>query len=151
MRVSESNGPEMSEAEAREYVEKMRSAPAEQIVADVIFSVLNAAQVKLGRRDARLFIDLSGTVLDQVRGEISDDLAKQVDAVLGQLRLGQVQAEAQVAASGKDEPNDLDHAPTPPSATADRPVAPAAKPAAQPQPQSGPASQSKLWVPGRDF
>lgn len=128
-------------------MEKLRSAPAEQIVADVIFSVLNAAQVKLGRRDARLFIDLSGSILDHVRGQVSDDLVKQVDGVLGQLRLGQVQAEAQVTASGRDEPNDLDHAPSRPGGSASPP---SAKPAAQPSPPTGQAP-SKLWVPGRDF
>ncbi len=36
----------------REQMRRMRSLPVEQIVADVLFNQLNAAQVKLGRRDA---------------------------------------------------------------------------------------------------
>jgi hypothetical protein len=38
--------------DAREYARRLRSLPVDQIVADVLFSLLDAAQVKLGRRDA---------------------------------------------------------------------------------------------------
>lgn len=130
---SQQESPGVTEAEAREYLKQLRAAPAEQIVQEVLFTVLNAAQVKLGRRDARLFIDLAGVTVEQVRGHVSEELTKQVDQALAQLRLGQVDAERSVA----EEPNDLDRTPTAPSA---RPAADA------PQP---PSSASKLWVPGR--
>lgn len=127
-----------SEDEVREYLEQLRSAPAEQVVADIIFGLVNASQAKLGRRDARLLIDLTSTVLDQARAHLSADLVGEVDQVLGQLRLAQVQAESRVSAANRPEPNDLAEMPVPQS------------PAAQQQPNQQPA-QSKLWIPGRDF
>lgn len=122
----------------REYMEKLRAAPVEQVVTDVIAALLNAAQVKLGRRDARLLIDLSAAVVDHSRNHVSGELASQIDQTLGQLRLGQVQAES-APATGDPEPNDLTAPVTPPAG------APAGSPSAAPQQQT-PAS--KLWLPG---
>jgi len=34
--------------DAREYVRRMRSLPVDQVIGDVLLSLLNAAQVKLG-------------------------------------------------------------------------------------------------------
>jgi hypothetical protein len=96
-------------------VEQLRSAPAEQIVAEAFFLLLNGAQVKLGRRDARLLIDLNTVMLDYARPYLPDALVKQVEQSLGQLRLGQVSAESAVAAKAEPEPNDLPQVPTPPS------------------------------------
>ena len=125
-----------SEQEQREYVERLRAAPAEQVVSELLFTMLSAAQVKLGRRDARLLIDLAGLVTDHAREHVSAGFAKQVDESLGQLRFAQVSAEREVAQQPEPEPNDLATVPTPPSA-AGQPSAPPAAPA------------SKLWVPGR--
>lgn len=156
MSVSEATTPPAGERpdeeQVREYLAQLRSAPAEHVVGDVVFGLVNAAQAKLGRRDARLFIDLVTRVVDQTRSHLSDDLVKQVDQIVGQLRLAQIQAESAAARSGSpEEPNDLPAQPAAP--TAAEPAAPASSPAATPwrpteQPQSQP---SKLWVPGRDF
>ena len=109
MDVSTATGPEgghqqgpggISNEEARELVQELRSAPAEQVVTEVIFTVLNAAHVKLGRRDARLMIDLSTVMLDYLRKYVSDALVKKVDRALGQLRLGQASAENEAAKTG---------------------------------------------------
>jgi hypothetical protein len=124
-----------SAEDAREYVQQIRSLPVEQIIGDVLFSLLQAAQIKLGRRDARLLIDLSAVAHEHARPYLPDDLTKQVDEALGQLRLGQVSAEGQVSQRGKAEENDLSRVPAPPSAAA-------------PQPPPAPPP-SKLWVPGR--
>jgi len=103
----------------REQMRRMRSLPVEQIVGDVVYSLLNAAQVKLGRRDARLLIDLSTVAHEHARPYLSDELTKQIDQVLGQLRLGQVSAEGDATTRrGDPEENDLDRVPTPPSAGA---------------------------------
>lgn len=133
-----------SEEDIRKYLEQLRSVPAEQVVADVLFGFANAAQAKLGRRDARLLIDLTATVLEQTRRYLSNELVGQLDQILGQLRLSQVQAESRVAAGGQTEPNDLAEAPPPPSATAPAPGI--QQPTSQP-----PTAKPKLWVPGRDF
>lgn len=150
-------GDRPSDDDIRAYVQQLRAAPADQVVSEVLFSLLNAAQAKLGRRDARLLIDISTAVLDHVRGYVPAELTGQVDQVLGQLRFGQVEAEGSVAAGAEPEPNDLAEAPSaraagaspsdasgsasaPGPATASRP---ATAPPAEPPP--------KLWVPGRDF
>jgi hypothetical protein len=104
-----------SAQDARELVEQLRSGPVEQIVAEAFFMLLNGAQVKLGRRDARLLIDLNTVMLDYARPYLRDALVTQVEQSLGQLRLGQVSAENAVAAKAEPEPNDLAQVPTPPS------------------------------------
>ena len=102
--------------DVREYVQRMRSLPVEQVIRDVMFSLLNAAQVKLGRRDARLLIDLSTVAHEHARPYLPDDLTKQIDQVLGQLRLGQVSAEGHPGGRGEPEENDLGRIPAPPPA-----------------------------------
>lgn len=124
-----------SAEDVREYVQRLRSLPVEQLIADVLFSLLNAAQVKLGRRDARLLIDLSAVAHEHARAYLSDELSKQIDQLLGQLRLGQESAEGHASGPGEPEENDLNRAPAPSSAGAA-------------QPPAAPAS-GKLWVPGR--
>ncbi len=81
-------------------------------------ALLNAAQVKLGRRDARLLIDLGTVAHEHARPYLSDEVTKQIDQVLGQLRLGQVSAEGHASRRGEPEENDLDRVATPPSAGA---------------------------------
>jgi len=133
----------LSDDEVRAYVEKLRTAPADQLLVELLFTALNAAQVKLGRNDARLFIDFSALLMDHVRDYLPDDARTQADQALGQLRMGQVQAEAEVAKTGRAEPNDLEHPPTGiASHPAEQPVPPA------PSPPTG--GSSGLWVPGRD-
>jgi hypothetical protein len=113
-------GPDRTSSaeDARERARQMRSLPAEELVADVLLSLLNAAQLKLGRRDARLLIDLGTVVHEHARPYLSGELAQQIDQLLGQLRLGQVNAESHRGQSGKPEENDLDRVPTPPPAAA---------------------------------
>lgn len=147
--------PPLTEEQAREYLAALRTMPAHELVAELLFGLLNAAQAKLGRRDARLLIDLAAGMLDQARPYFAPDLVKQVDQVLTQLRLGQVKAEGSTDGT---EPNDLSQVPTPPTtraaAPAARPAAPIA-PTAPTAPTGGPVTPSgpasRLWVPGRDF
>ena len=82
----------------------------------VLATLLSTAQVKLGRRDARLFIDLSAVLLEHAKGVVPDDLHRQVDAALGQLRMGQVAAERELADAEAPEPGDLPRTPPPPQA-----------------------------------
>lgn len=111
-----------SEQDTQAFVEHLRAAPAEKILTEVLSTLLSTAQVKLGRSDARLFIDLSAVLLDHAKDVVSDDLRRQVDAALVQLRMGQVAAERELAAAEGHAQAD----------------------SAQP-----PESPSGLWVPGR--
>ena len=106
------------EDDVRGYAQRMRALPVDQVIGDIVFSLLNAAQVKLGRRDARLLIDVSAVAHEHARPYLPDELTKQIDQVLGQLRLVQVSAEGQASLRGEPEENDLDRVPTPPSAGA---------------------------------
>jgi hypothetical protein len=111
-----------AEEDARELVERLRSAPAEEIVTDLFSTLLSTAQVKLGRRDARLFIDLCALMSEYAGRYVSADLTKHVQTALGELRLNQVSAEHDVAEKGEPQPNDLSRIPTPPT-TGGRPEA----------------------------
>jgi hypothetical protein len=97
--------------------QRLRSLPVDQLIADALFSLLGAAQVKLGRRDARLLIDVTTVAHHHSRPYLPDELTSQIDQVLGQLRLGQVSAEGHTSKQGEPEENDLKQVPRPPSAT----------------------------------
>jgi hypothetical protein len=107
--------------DAREYVQRMRSLPVEQVIGDVLFTLLNAAQIKLGRRDARLLIDLATVAHEHARPYLPEELTRQIDQMLGQLRLGQVSAEGHASRQGEREENDLERVPAPPPTGAAQP------------------------------
>lgn len=105
-------------ADAGEYARQLRAFPVDQVLRDFLFSLLNAAQVKLGRRDARLLIDVTAVAHEHARPHLPGELTRQIDEVLGQLRMAQVSAENQASRQDQHEENDLGVAPAPPSAGA---------------------------------
>jgi hypothetical protein len=110
-------------SEAAEQARRIRALPVDQVIGDVVFTLLQAAQIKLGRRDARLLIDVSTVAHEHARPYLPGDLTRQIDEALGELRLAQVGAEGRARTSGKQEHNDLDHVPAPPPTGAARPPA----------------------------
>ena len=100
------------------YAQRLRSLPADQVLGDFLFSLLNTAQVKLGRRDARLLIDVVAVAHDHARAYLPGELTTQIEQALGQLRMGQVNAENHAPKDGQPEENDLAKPPAPPSAGA---------------------------------
>lgn len=145
-----------SEEEIRAYLSQLRQAPVDQVLAEVVNALLNAAQVKVGRRDGRLLIDITAAITDTVRGQVATELTDQLDQALTQLRMAQVEGEQQVAqakAGGQQEPGDLaEEAAAGQSdgeegAPADS-QAPSETPPTSPPPAGGSAT-SRLWVPGR--
>lgn len=132
-----------SEEEVRAYLSQLRETPVEQVVAEVLSALLNAAQVKLGRTDGRLLLDLAAALIEQGGEALPEELTGQVDDVLAQLRVAQVDAEQQLAgagggdASGGQPGDDAGEGP------------PAGGPS-DPPPSAGPSDpSSRLWVPGR--
>jgi hypothetical protein len=101
-----------------DFARQLRSLPVDEVLREFLFSLLNTAQAKLGRRDARLLIDVTAVAHDHARGYLPGELARQIDQVLGQLRMSQVNAEARAGHQGRPEENDLDRLPAPPSAAA---------------------------------
>lgn len=140
------DGP--SEEEVRQYLAQMRGAPVEQVVAEVLQGLLNAAQVKLGRNDARLLLDIAAQVNDALRGTGDEELVSQVDQALSQLKMAQVEAEGEVAQAGQAEPNDLPGAGAPPAPAPAEDGAPGSTPPPAAPPQ-GESPVNKLWLPGR--
>ena len=111
-------GDEGPAQDAREYGRRLRSLPVDQVLGEFLVSLLNAAQVKLGRRDARLLIDVTAVAHEHARPYLPDELTRQIGQMLGQLRMGQVSAESHASEQGQLEENDLDQAPVAPSANA---------------------------------
>lgn len=103
-------------AGADEYARQLRAFPVDQVLRDFLFSLLNAAQVKLGRLDARLLIDVTAVAHEHARPHLPGELTRQIDEALGQLRMAQVSAENRASQQAQDEKNDLSTAPAPPSA-----------------------------------
>jgi hypothetical protein len=136
-----------SEAEVRAMLAEMREAPAEQVLAEVANVLLQAAQVKLGRPDARVLIDAVAAVAAAAEGRVQAELTAQVMQAVTQLRLAQVEAERELGIAPPA-------APTAPTATggAGGPSAASPPPGATPGAAPGQAGQrpaSRLWVPGR--
>lgn len=170
-------GQQPSEEQMREAMGQMRATPVDQFVAGGLQELLTAAQVKLGRNDGRLLLDLVGVLNDATRGQVDEQLTSQVDDALSQLRMAQVQAEREIvnaATEGHVEQNDLPRRPAPielkereapEPTTGDEVVTPdgeegevtgedGAPGADAPQQQaaqqsSGSSASSRLWVPGR--
>ncbi len=93
-------GGERSAGDAREYARRLRALPVDQVLGDFLFSMLNAAQVKLGRRDARLLIDVAAVAHEQARPHLPGELTRQVAQLPGQLGLGEVGAEGRAGQHG---------------------------------------------------
>jgi hypothetical protein len=142
-----------SEAEMQQMFAQMRESPVEQVLVEVVNALLQAIQVKLGRPDARLLIDVVAAVSEGIRDRAEPRLVEQVSGAVSQLRMAQVEAEG-AAAGGQ-----AGAVPTAP------PAGPSAGPggAVPPRPQPGPAGGprpapgqvpgqtqgARLWVPGR--
>jgi hypothetical protein len=102
---------ERDSQDAREYARRLRSLPVDQVVGDVLFSLLNVADVKLGRRDARLLIDVTAVAHEHARPYLPGELTARIDQVLAQLRLGQVSAENHASRQGEPVDNYGDRTP----------------------------------------
>ena len=95
---------EQSAEDVRDHARRLRTLPVDQVLGDFLFGLLNAAQMKLGRRDARLLIDVTAAAHEHARPHLPGELTKQIDQALGQLRMEQVSAEGH---QGQPEENDL--------------------------------------------
>lgn len=123
-----------SEEELRAYLDRVREMPAEQLLTDMFNALINAAQVKAGRPDGRLLIDIVTAMTEQSRDRIDGELTSQLDEALTQLRSAQVQAEQQAAGSAPAD---------------DQATAPGPEDDQGGAPDEGDDASGGLWVPGR--
>lgn len=150
----------MSEEQLRQYLSQLRGAKVDEIVAQFAQMLIEAAQVKIGRNDGRLLVDLLATVRQAIGSHLDSRLNDQLSQVVSQLQMAQVQAEREIAearAKGEDvdEPNDLPVRPQTGAPTAEgapSQAEPDQEAQGQPSPQqtsSRSSAGSRLWVPGR--
>jgi hypothetical protein len=145
-----------SEAELEQMLAHMREAPVEQVIVEVVNVLLQAAQVKLGRPDARVLIDGVAALAEVATGRIDAALVGQVAQAVAKLRLAQVEAEggsspapADTAPAGSPAAP-ADPAAQPPGSAARRPSGAPTAPQTPGEPgDTGAAQRSRLWVPGR--
>jgi hypothetical protein len=154
-------GGQPDEEQTQAMLAQMRVTPVDQHLAQVLQLLLEGVQVKIGRNDGRLLLDATSTFVEHVRPYADANLIQQVDEALGQLRMAQVQAEAELQRAaieeGHAEINDL---PTPPRGFGQAPEPSdvdgaddgdgISAGASTPQPPAAPAAPgARLWTPGR--
>lgn len=98
------SGQQPTEEEMQAYLQELRTTPVGQVLTEVLSVLLNAAQVKLGRHDGRLVLDVVALLNDAAGEALPDEITSQVRDALAQLRLAHVEAEKQ---RDPNEPNDL--------------------------------------------
>jgi hypothetical protein len=133
------SGP--SEEELRAYLEQLRAAQPVEVVVQSFGVLATAAEVKLGRSDARVLIDGLAALLDATAQHLPSDIVTRMRQTVSQLQMAQVQAEREAATTSsagasQAAPTDQQAAGT----SGERPSGP--------QGQESPAS--RLWIPGRD-
>ncbi|MGH3441535.1 MAG: hypothetical protein ACRDUY_05720 [Nitriliruptorales bacterium] len=140
-------GRQPTEEEVRAYLAQLRQTDPAEVVAQAFSVLASAAEVKLGRRDARLLIDAAAAVAESVGERLDGSIRGQMDQAVGQLRMAQVDAEKQLAqmrAEGRlpaDEAGDLSSEP------GERPAA--ETPSAGETEEQGSPAADRLWIPGR--
>jgi hypothetical protein len=135
--TGEQGGP--SEEEVQQYLEQLRSAEASEIIAQAFNMLATGAQVKLGRPDARVLIDALAGMVDNVGGQLPEQIGQQMRDSVGQLQSAQVQAEQEAAGA---QPGEQQEAPS----GADQ--AGEAQSAGE-QSGSGQRMTDRLWIPGQ--
>lgn len=143
------DGP--TEEELQAYLESMRAAQPVEIIVQSFGILATAAEVKLGRSDARVLIDGMAALLDATADRMPSEIVPRMRETVVQLQMAQVQAERDSAgAEGEGSAGQEDAQPSAAQAGG-------AQPDGQ-QPLGGPQDQrpaaespaSKLWIPGRD-
>lgn len=143
-----------TEEEIRAYLAQLRQTDATEIIAQAFSVLASGAEVKLGRRDARLLIDAAAGVAEGAGERIDPRIRQQMDEALSQLRLAQVDAEKQLAqmrAEGQipdDEAGDI-AAEAGEGSPAEGEGAPTEPAQEAPGGRQGQSPTDRLWIPGR--
>lgn len=140
-----SQGDQPSQEELEAYLEQLRQAEADEVVAQAYTMLGTGAEVKLGRPDARVLIDAMAAMTEAVAAGIEESLATRMRNGVVQLQNAQVQAERQGSGGEAAKPT------APPAAPGASPAsAPTDAGAAQPSSsQEQGSAADRLWIPGR--
>lgn len=135
-------GDEPTSEELQAYLEQLRGADPAEILAQAYTVLGTGAEVKLGRRDARVLIDAMSALAEAAAGSVDDDLTTRMRNGVVQLQTAQVQAERQGAGEAGQDAQQPHAEPSG-----------AAQPSATP-PQGGQQEDEsvtdRLWIPGRE-
>ena len=139
------NGP--SEEELRAYLEQLRAAQPVEVVVQSFGILATAAEVKLGRGDARILIDGMAALLDATAQHLPSEIVTRMRQTVSQLQMAQVQAEQEATTASSTEGQ---------AEPAAEQAEPSAQQAARPSndrptdPKGQESPTSRLWIPGRD-
>lgn len=139
-------GEQPSDEDVQAYVEQLRGAEPQDIIAQAYTMLGTGAEVKLGREDARVLIDAMEAITSAAEQRLSGDLPERMRNGVVQLQTAQVQAERQQAgeAEGAGQAEQ--------GQQAGGPQAPGQGQQGAPQGQEGDQGKSaaeRLWIPGR--
>ena len=70
-------------AEARKNAQQLRAFPVDQVLRDFLFSLLDAAQGKLGRGYARPLIDVTAVAHEDACPHLPGEPTREIDEALG--------------------------------------------------------------------
>jgi hypothetical protein len=129
-------GPGLTQEELEAHLAQLRESDVAEVVVQAVNMLATGAQVKLGRDDARVLIDVIAAVADTADGRVDADLVKQIREAVSQLKMAQVQAERDLAQAETAAPQRPDEA-----------AAPSSGPE---QPVQDQRLTDRLWVPGRE-
>lgn len=90
-------GEQPSDEDVQAYVEQLRGAEPQDIIAQAYTMLGTGAEVKLGREDARVLIDAMEALTSAAEQRLSGDLPERMRNGVVQLQTAQVQAERQQA------------------------------------------------------
>jgi hypothetical protein len=154
-----------SPEELQAYLEQMRDAEPAEIVAQAFQILAMGAEVKLGRPDARLLIDMLSAMTDGGGARLPANLADGMRTAVRQLQMAQVDAERQAPSSDEADAAGAPAASGAPDEAAGGQAGQAqapppgpgqggqGQPRTQPGPAGGPGQDQKmtdrLWIPGR--
>ena len=133
-----------SQEEIQAYLQQLRDAEPRDLIAQAYTMLGTAAEVKLGRPDARVVIDAMGALSQVAEQHLDGDLVERMRNGVVQLQTAQVQAEREQSGEAEQQPT------------------PQAPGAGQPQPSAGERADGgtgggeqgsmtdRLWIPGRE-
>jgi hypothetical protein len=152
--MSDSTGARQpTEAELRAYLERLRAHDAAELLAEAYNLLGTAAQVKLGRPDARVLIDAMAAVVESTAGRVADNLHTQMRDGVNQLKVAQVQAEREVV-TGAQAQGGAEQGQPPGGEPGQAPAAGAPSRSAPGGQQAGQQPDQRLtdrlWIPGRE-
>ena len=133
-------------AQRDELLSQLRAAPMRDIVVQGITLIAQGVELKIGRADARVLIDLLDALAASA-GDVLGDMKTSVETMISQLKAAQVQAENQLAAQGVAPDSSSPPASAPPGAT--QPPGAAQSLGAAQRPTGEKKETDKLWIPGR--